>query len=66
MAYLVKHVITSTRYPNDDGTHALQVQEALNEIGEAEIYSIQHTALKDRYDEESYSTIIVYREYEDS
>jgi hypothetical protein len=65
MAYRVRHVFTN-KYDEID-RHETKVGEALSEIGEAEIYSIQHT-LAQAGSNASYtilSTLIVYRSYED-
>jgi hypothetical protein len=66
MAYLVKHVYTG-QYQT--GEHQLKVQEALNQIGEAEIYSVQHSSAQSQSSiglSEILSTLIIYREYEDT
>lgn len=61
--YKTKHVVTN-RYSQSEN-HEELVQEALDGIGEAEIYSIQHTAYSVGHNntQECYSTVIVYREY---
>jgi hypothetical protein len=47
------------------GHHEENVQKGLDEIGEAEIYSVQHAITGQGSANMYFSTIIIYRVYED-
>lgn len=66
MAYHVIHVFTGDYEIHE---HEQKVREALDQIGEAEIYSIQHAIAQSGGgigDSQTVSTLIVYREYDAS